>query len=62
MSLPKIGEKIETWFSGSPDGKSTVMEVFPYTGKYKNFFTHVVKATAFNTTRGWMEFCVNENS
>jgi len=51
----KVGDKIAFWASGSPDGFSTVLEMRPYTGKYTNMFNCVLKLTAQNTTRGWME-------
>lgn len=54
--LPKIGDRIETWFSDTEDGMSTVMAVEPYQGRYPEFFTHVVRASAPRTWRGWMEF------
>jgi len=54
----KIGDKIETWFSGKEDGKSTILEIRPYEGKYKQYCTHVLKVTAPRTKRGWMEICV----
>ncbi len=55
---PRVGDKIETWFSGEPDGKSRVLAVEPYRGRYTEFFTHVVRVTAPNTRRGWMEMSV----
>lgn len=44
----KVGDKIPTWFSGSPDGLSTVLEVKPYNGYYGNLFNCVLKLTAEN--------------
>ena len=55
---PNIGDKIETWFSGAPDGMSTVLAVYPYRGRYPEYFKYVVKATALNTKRGWIEFAL----
>jgi len=60
MPKPKIGDKIPTWFSGSDDGLSTVLEVQPYRGNFPYLFQWTVKATAPRTQRGWMELAVQE--
>lgn len=52
---PKVGDGIQTWFSGRPDGLSTVISVRPYTGHYTEYFRWIVRCTAANTWRGWME-------
>jgi len=54
----KVGDKIETWFSDSPDGQSTVLAIEPYRGKYTQDFTHVLRVTAPRTRRGWLEIPV----
>lgn len=51
----RIGDKVETFFSDAPDGKSTVLEVEPYRGRYTQYFTVVLKLTAPRTKRGWIE-------
>lgn len=51
-----------TWFSDSPDGLSTVLAVEPYRGKYRQWFTHVLRLTAPRTQRGWMEVCVSSGA
>lgn len=56
---PTVGEKIETWFSGQPDGMSTVLAVAPYRGKYKHLFTHTLRVTAPRTRSGSLEICVD---
>jgi len=48
----KINQKINTWFSGNPDGLSTIIEIKPI--KYG----WIVKASAPCTRRGWMEMTV----
>lgn len=58
--IPKVGDKVLTWFSDNPDGKSTVLEVTPYTGLYTDMYTHVLKLTAPRTSRGWMEMPVKD--
>jgi hypothetical protein len=40
---PVVGEKMRTWFSGEESGESTILEVTPYTGLYKQWFTYWVK-------------------
>ena len=53
--IPNVGDKVLTWFSDEPDGKSTVLEVRPYTGWYKDMYTHILRLSAPRTKRGWME-------
>ncbi len=55
MKVPSVNDRISTWFSDMPDGKSTVLAVYPYTGRYKEFFTHVLKLTAPRTHAGSLE-------
>ncbi len=50
-----VGDKLSTWFSDRPDGKSTVLAVYPYSGRYKEHFTHVLKLTAPRTWAGSLE-------
>lgn len=54
---PQVGQRIETWFSGEADGRSTVLAVRPYTGRYPEFFRYIVRVSAPRTRRGWMELC-----
>lgn len=54
-SALKVGDKYPTWYSGNANGLSTVLDIFPYTGPYKKWFTHVLRLTAPSTARGWME-------
>jgi hypothetical protein len=51
----KVGDKIEFWGSGSPDGLSTVLEIRPYTGRYPEYYNCVLKLSAKRVDRGWME-------
>jgi len=60
-NVPQIGDKVLTWFSDQSDGKSVVIDVTPYTGRYKDDFTHVLKLSAPRTRRGWMEMPINGN-
>lgn len=59
MKTPQVGDKIETWFSDKPDGKSTILAVYPYRGKYKEYFTHTLKLTAPRTQAGSLEMAYN---
>lgn len=54
----KIGDKIETWFSNSKDGMSTILAIEPYRGRYTQWFKFTVRVTAPRTRRGWMEMAV----
>lgn len=58
----KIGDRITTWFSDMPDGKSTITGIYPYRGKYKESFTHVLILTAPRTQAGTLEMSVNEEN
>lgn len=55
---PRVGEMMPTWFSGDASGMSRVLAVEPYRGKYPQWFTWVVKLTALNTRRGWLEMAI----
>lgn len=37
---------------------STVLEIFPYTGLYKEHFSHVLRLTAPKNMKGWAELPV----
>lgn len=56
--MPQVGDKILTWFSDQPDGMSVVLAIEPYRGRFPQWFTHTIRASAPRTRRGWMEFCV----
>ncbi len=57
----KVGDKITTFFSGQPDSKSTVLEIFPYTGLYKESFDCVLRLTAPRTAAGYMDMAANSS-
>ena len=42
---------------GRPAGqhRAVVVAITKYTGRFTEFFTHVIRLTAPNTRRGWME-------
>ena len=49
----------DSWCKGDrPDGSSTVLSCVPYTGLYRQHFTHVLRLAAPNTHRGWLEEAV----
>ena len=53
----KVGDEIDTWFSGDASGKSRILEVRKYDGRYPKYFKYILKVTAPTTMRGWMEIC-----
>ena len=53
-----VGDTYPTWFSDREDGLSTIMEIRPYTGVYKQWFTHILRLSAPRTKRGWLEMTV----
>lgn len=55
----KVGDEIETWFSGNKSGKSKVLEIQPYTGLFNKYFTHTIKLSAENTSRGYLLMSIN---
>jgi hypothetical protein len=58
----KVGALISTWFSRSPSGKSRILEILPYTGRYPQYFDCVLKVTAPATKQGYMEIAYNSNN
>lgn len=54
----KVGDTYPTWFSGNKEGLSTILEIKPYTGLYKEAFSKVLKLTAPNTKKNWLEMAV----
>lgn len=61
MPLPLVGKTIPTWFSGNASGRSRIIDVRPYTGKYVTMFTHILVLTAPNTKIGQLEMAVHES-
>lgn len=58
----KVGDKFPIWFppharSVKVDGyyMADIIDVRPYTGRYKEFFTQIVRIPAWRTGRGWIE-------
>jgi len=47
--IPKVGDKVLTWFSDMDDGKSMIVAVRPYDGKYKDDYKYWVTLTAPRT-------------
>ena len=52
-TTPQVGDIIPTWFGQG--GMSKVLNVFPYTGRYTDSFSHVLVLTAPRTKKGFME-------
>lgn len=61
-TMPNVGDSIKVVFSGREDGIATVLAVYPYTGRYTEFFTHVMRYTAEKTLSGWMEIAIDVES
>lgn len=56
-----IGKKIKYWCSGREDGISTILDIRPYTGRYPECADYIIKITAMNTYRGWMETSISKS-
>lgn len=56
----KVGDKIETWFSGQTDGLSTVVKVETYRGRYPEIFTHTLTVTAPRTGAGVLQMAYDD--
>ena len=49
------------WYTGKREGSwnmAIVLEVKPYTGLYKHIYSKVLRLSAPNTKRGWLEMSV----
>ncbi len=57
--LPQPGDELSTWTGNPEDSKSFVIKVMPYTGRYPDMFSHVLRYTALNTTQGYMDVCIS---
>ena len=55
--LPAVGDRVPSWFSDQPDGMSIVLMVYPYRGRYAEWFDYVVRLSAPRTRQGFMEVC-----
>ena len=55
-TLPKKGDQVDMYITHP---LQTVIEVFPYTGRYPEFFTHVMKYTSPITLSGFNEITIN---
>lgn len=55
--VPKIGDRAYTFFSDREDGTSAVLEILPYTGKYKDIFNCVVRLSApfYQSRKGYVD-------
>jgi hypothetical protein len=48
------------WWAGDQlDGSASVLAVQPYTGRYPQHFTHVLRLAAPKTYRRWLEIAVD---
>jgi hypothetical protein len=52
---PQVGDEIRVWWQTGRGNMATVLAVLPYTGKFPEWFDCVLRLSAPNTRRGWME-------
>ena len=56
---PKRGSKLKTWFSGEPDGMSTVLKVVPYySSVFPGMFDWTLTLTAPHTGARQIDMCI----
>lgn len=55
MTLPEVGDKIQVWWRTDDNNRATILAVLPYTGKFPKFFNCVLRLTAPNTEKGYLE-------
>lgn len=60
-SAVKIGSLIPVWWDtqSDPPNMARVIEVLPYTGRYKDMFDVVLRLSDPGTKRGWLEMAYN---
>ena len=58
MKKPQINDMIPTWFSKDKTGRSRVLGVRPYDGRYRKDFKWFVKLTAPGTLSGYLEMAI----
>jgi hypothetical protein len=51
----RAGDYVETWFSDRPHGCSIVLDVAPYRGHYRQWYSRVLRLSAPRTRRGFLE-------
>ena len=55
-TLPQKGDLINYYGTSTDESISTVLaDPKPYTGRYTQHFTHVIKISTTRTNRGWIE-------
>ena len=54
-----VGKTIPTWFSDRWDGRSAILYVAPYHGKYRDAFDCVLTLTAPRTPKRSIEMAAN---
>ncbi len=63
-SKPKVGGYLPVWWEtggGTYDSghyKAKVYKVYPYTGRYDEWFSWIARVEAPGTIRGWMEIAL----
>jgi hypothetical protein len=56
----KVGDLFKAWFDGGQDGgRSLIMAILPYTGRHPAWFDCVLRLSAPNTGRGFVEMATD---
>lgn len=52
----KVGDQINVWWhTDLPNNMATVLAVLPYKGRYPQYFNCILRLTAPNTNKGYLE-------
>lgn len=54
-AILSVPEFVLVWWQCVEGNQARVLTSWPYTGRYPQFFTHVLRVEAPNTKRGWLE-------
>jgi hypothetical protein len=58
IGIPKVGDQIKL----HKGDVSTVLKVYPYTGKYPEYFSHVLRLSSTQTRSGYIETVIGEHN
>jgi hypothetical protein len=58
MAIPAVGDIVDVWWT-APEGGAKVRGVWPYSGRYPEYFTHVIEVDAPNTRKGSLRTVVD---
>lgn len=52
----KVGDRFHVWWrTDTPDNMAIILAILPYNGLFKQYFNCVLKLTAPNTEKGYLE-------